>query len=281
MKSPRKPRVPHATAPQKPTLAPVGKAGPREHDRHQGKAEEKYHGLRACESIYAHRPQDIIRVYLAVERQRQFARLLGFCARERKGFQVVAHDNLQRITGSIHHEGIAILARAVRRWHSADLMQSLLAGQHTGPLLYLDGVHNPHNLGSIVRVASHFGVTALLGAQDDLPPLSPAAVRVAEGGAEHVNVYGIADPAADLHRLKQLGFRIVATSGNRGDVVYTTPLAGKIVLVLGSEGVGISRGIEALADQLIRIPGTGVVRSLNVSVACGILLSEVWRRGLA
>ena len=271
MKSPRKPRVPDATARQK--------AGPREQDRHQGKAEEKYHGLRACESIYAHRPQDIIRVYLADERRRHLSKLLDFCARERKGFQVVAHDNLQRITGSIHHEGIAILAREVRRWDSADLMRSLLAGQHTGPLLYLDGVHNPHNLGSIVRVASHFGVTALLGAQDDLPPLSPAAVRVAEGGAEHVSVYGIANPTADLKRLKELGYRIVATSGNRGDVVYAAPLAGKIVVVLGSEGVGISRDIEALADQLIRIPGTGVVRSLNVSVACGILLSEVWRRG--
>ena len=62
-------------------------------------------------------------------------------------------------------------------------------------------------------------------------------------------------------------------------MVYAAPLAGKIVVVLGSEGVGISQDIEALADQLIRIPGTGVVRSLNVSVACGILLSEVWRRG--
>jgi TrmH RNA methyltransferase len=74
-----------------------------------------FHGLRACEAIFAKRPETIVRVYLTEARRRQFARLLEWCARQRKGFQIVADENLERLTKSIHHEGVAILAAAVPR----------------------------------------------------------------------------------------------------------------------------------------------------------------------
>jgi hypothetical protein len=87
------------------------RSGNRPAPRHQDRSEEKFHGLRACEALFARRPGDIVRVYLVEERKRQFAALLDSCVRERKGFQVVGPENLERLTGSIHHEGIAILAR--------------------------------------------------------------------------------------------------------------------------------------------------------------------------
>jgi len=219
-----------------------------------------------------------VRVYVDEQRRRHFAELLGYCAEQRKGFQVVAAENLARIAGSIHHEGIAILARAIRRWQSADLVRAVEDGRVDGPLIYLDGVQNPHNVGSILRTAAHFGTGAVLGAAGDLPPLSSAAVRVAEGAAEFVPVCDLADPAADLGRLRRLGFAIAATSSHRGDPLHAARLGRRVVVVLGGEGGGVSRSIESLADQLVRIAGTGVVESLNVAVACGILLEEVWRR---
>jgi len=260
-----------------PALATATAKSPPSPERHQGKNEEKYHGLRACEALFARRPSDIIRVYIVDQRRRHCARLLEWCASNRRGFQVVEQENLSRISGTIHHEGIAILAREIPRLGTPEFSIALESGRLKGPLLYLDGVHNPHNVGSILRTASHFGVGAVLGARNDLPPLSPAAVRVAEGAAECLPVYALADAAADLERLKGAGFQIVASSSHRGDPVYASPLGSNVVLVLGSEGEGISRPIEGLADRLIQIPGTSVVESLNVSVACGILLSEVWR----
>ncbi len=245
--------------------------------RHQGKAEEKYHGVRACEALFTLRPGVIIRVYVTEERRRHFAALLDHCAKARLGFQVVAQENLARISASTHHEGIVILARACPRWGMPDLLRSIEERRLKGPLLYLDGIQNPHNLGAILRTAAHFGTAAVLGGHGDLPPLSPAAVRVAEGAAEHVPVCDLADPRADLLRLKQLGFRVVATSSHRGSPVSPKSLSGKIVLVLGSEGEGVSKPIAALADEAVQIPGTGAVESLNVSVACGILLAEAWR----
>jgi len=246
--------------------------------RHRAKTEEMIHGRRACEALFARRPGDIVRVYVTEARRRHFAALIGWCARERKGFQLVADENLQRLTGSIHHEGVAILAKVPRRWSLADLLGAIAAGTLAGPLVYLDGVQNPHNLGSILRTAAHFGAAAVVGRAGELPPTSAAAIRVAEGAAEFVPVCDLADPVADLRRLKAAGYRVVVTSSHAGEPITACPLTEKVVFVLGSEGEGVSRPLEAAADVRARIPGTGAVESLNVSVACGIVLAEAWRR---
>jgi TrmH RNA methyltransferase len=266
------PRGAHATGPRRPSGD-----GPRPTAaRHKSHSEETYHGLRACLAIFTHRPQDIVRVYVTEERRRDVSPLLRYCAEAHKGFQVVAAENLARVSGSLHHEGIAVLARACRRWTLADLLGS----PRRGPLLYLDGVRNPHNLGGMLRTAAHFGVAGILGPRGGLPSLSPAAVRVAEGAAECVPVCDIERPVADMRLLKREGFAVVVTSSHRGRSAFEASAGwgGRVVIVLGSEGEGVSPPIAALADEFVRIPGTGRVESLNVSVACGILLAECWRR---
>ncbi|MFM8891160.1 MAG: TrmH family RNA methyltransferase [Planctomycetia bacterium] len=248
-------------------------------DRHQSKSEEKYHGIRACEAIVARRRGDIVRVYVAEDRRGRWADLLAWCARDRRGFQVVPTASLERLSGSTHHEGIVILARAYPRLSIDEVLSRIGSGGAKGPLVYLDGVQNPHNLGAILRTAAHFGACGVLGAVGQLPPLSPAAVRVAEGAAEHVPVCGLSDPVADLVRLKAMGYRVVATS-SRGGVPPTAALfSGRTLLVLGSEAEGVSGPLRALADATVAIPGTGAVESLNVSVACGVLLAAAWSPG--
>jgi TrmH RNA methyltransferase len=246
--------------------------------RHQSASEETYHGLRACEALFERRPDAIVRVYLTAAKKPRFAKLLAWCAANHKGFQIVPEESLRRISGATHHEGIAILAKALRRQSFADLLALVEAGRCTGPILYLDGVENPHNLGSILRTAAHFGVAAVAGKAGELPPLSPAAVRVAEGAAEIVPVCDLAEPAADLRRLAAAGFAIVAASSHRGTPPAEAPLAGRCAIVLGSEGRGVSPSVARVATAEVCIPGTGAVESLNVSVAAGILLAESWRQ---
>jgi tRNA G18 (ribose-2'-O)-methylase SpoU len=103
--------------PRRPSKRPAPAARPR----HQDRSEEKYHGVHACEALFARRPHDVIRVYMTKDRERRFAPLIEHCIATRKGFQVVEPDNLERLTGSVHHEGVAILARQIRRWNLADL----------------------------------------------------------------------------------------------------------------------------------------------------------------
>lgn len=246
--------------------------------RHKAASEETYHGLRACEAIFARRPEAIVRVYLTAARKPTFAKLLSWCAEHRRGFQIVEEENLRRISGSTHHEGVAILAKAIRRWSLDDLLAEVDTRRGPGPILYLDGVENPHNLGSIMRTAAHFGAVAVAGKAGELPALSPAAVRVAEGAAEVVPVCDLAEPPLAVRRLAAAGFGIVAASSHRGESPQATPLGGRCVIILGSEGKGVSPAIARLATAHVRIPGTGAVESLNVSVAAGVLLAETWRQ---
>ena len=272
---PSRPRSRSGPRPRRP--AP---AGDRRPPRHLRKAEEKYHGVRACEALFAHRPKDIVRVYVSVRRKPTFTKLLEYCVKERKGFQVVDDDSLERLTGSLHHEGVVILAKALVRRDLVGLVHGIESGTITGPLVYLDGVQNPHNLGTILRTAAHFGVGAIVGAEGQLPPLSAAAVRVAEGAAEQMPVVALANPGTDLARLKKAGFELVATTSRGGEPLWKATLgpAERLVIVMGSEGEGMSRAVERVCDRTVQIPGTGFVESLNVSVACGIVLGEVRRR---
>lgn len=247
--------------------------------RHRAKTEEVFHGVRSCESLFASRPEAIVRVYLTPARQREFASLLAWCAREHKGFQVVGEENVARIAGSLHHEGIAILARGLRRGTMPDLVDGLEAGTILGPLVYLDGVQNPHNLGSILRTAAHFGAGGVLGRSGRLPPVSAAAARVAEGAAERVPVFDLGTPDADLGQLRRRGFRTVVTVSHGGVRLFDAPLDRRVVVVVGNEAEGVSKPLLAAADVVVTIPGTGMVESLNVAVACGVVLGEVWRRG--
>lgn len=249
-------------------------ASPR---RHQGEREETYHGQHACEALFAKRPEAIVRVYLTAAVKQRFSRLIGYCSTARRGYKIVEPENLDRIAGTRHHEGIAVLARAIPRWTMANLLPAVETGSLTGPFLFLDGVSNPHNLGSILRTAAHFGCSAVLGRVSDLPPLSPAAVRVAEGAAERVPVCDLATPRNDLMRLQSAGFRLVATSSHRGEPLSQAGLTRRSIIVLGSEATGITRQLERVADRTVSIPGTGAVESLNVAVACGVLLAEACR----
>jgi TrmH RNA methyltransferase len=257
---------------------PARPSHPPARPRHKTAAEETYHGLRACEALFARRPDEIVRVYLTAPRKPRLASLLAWCAEHRRGFQIVADENLRRISGSTHHEGVAILAKAIRRRGFEDLLREVELPGAAGPILYLDGVENPHNLGSILRTAAHFGARAVAGRSGELPPLSPAAARVAEGAAEIVPVYDVADPPAALRRLAKAGYAIVAASSSRGEPPARAPLGGRSVIVLGSEGQGVSPAIERTATTQVCIPGTGAVESLNVSVAAGVLLAEAWRQ---
>jgi len=268
---------PRASRPPARPARPAATA-PADERRHRSKREEVFHGVRACAAVFARRPEAIVRVYLTAGRRREFAALLDWCARERRGFQVVADENLARLSGSLHHEGIAILARALPRGSLTDLLAGIGAGTIAGPLVYLDGVQNPHNLGSILRTAAHFGAGAVIGRAGELPALSAAAARVAEGAAEHVPVFDLADPPADLRRLGRAGFVTVATASTGGEPLFAARLDRRVIVVLGNEGEGVSRPLLAAAGRVVRIPGTGVVESLNVSVACGVVLGELWRR---
>jgi TrmH RNA methyltransferase len=200
-----------------------------------------------------------------------------FCARlaaARKPFRLVPSEELEKIAGSAMHGGIVVEAspRPVLPFN-LDLAQGwALAGT---PLLILDGVSNPHNLGAIVRTAAFFGVERIIISDHPGQALpSEAAYRVAEGGFEHLDLYRVADFAATLKALGQ-HYRTIGTA--LGPFPPLSDLSrqpgGKpVAVVMGNEEHGMPAQSQAACTDLVTIAGSGRVQSLNVSATTAILV---------
>lgn len=233
--------------------------------------EIKYYGLHACLAIWERRPEDIIRVYLHESNVDAFKRVLKWCAGKKLAYRIVASSELDRIADSIHHEGVCMLAREAFPLSLKDLKLS-------SSLLYLDGVQNPHNLGSILRTAAHFGISAILGEKGKLPALSPSCCRIAKGGAELVPLIALPDPLQTLRKLKTNGHALIGTSSHGKASLYRTALPARSIFLIGAESTGLHASFQRETDLTLQIPGTGNMESLNVSVATALCLGEYARQ---
>ncbi|MEN9836248.1 MAG: rRNA (guanosine-2-O-)-methyltransferase RlmB [Pseudomonadota bacterium] len=240
-------------------------------------SEMRVYGVNACTAVWQQRAASIIRVYVTKELMTQFGPLLKWCAKHKKAYHVVDEEALAKIAQSVHHEGVLILAQAQQPLGDNECLDILSSRRQPTVVLYLDGVQNPHNVGAIVRLAAHFDVPMILGAEGELPRLTPAAARIAEGGIEHVQLAILKKPKAVITELKALGFKLIGTSSHVKDSIYASPLPERCIFVIGGEVEGASGRLLAFCDEVRAIPGTGHVESLNVAAATGIFLAEFWR----
>jgi TrmH RNA methyltransferase len=245
---------------------------------HHTAKEVKYYGIHACLSIAKHRPQDVIRVYLHSSNLKTFRPLLKWCAENKKAYHMVSNEELDKISSSVHHEGVCLLAKERPNLSVKEFMNQLKEIKGDICLLYLDGVQNPHNIGSILRTSAHFGIPFILGSKGSLPSLSPSACRIAKGGAEIVKLVEIEDVKAFVMNMKKQGFSLLSTSSHVSESLYSFSLPNKMILAMGSEAEGVGKQLQSLSDMLLQIPGTGDVESLNVSVATSLFLGEFYRQ---
>lgn len=231
-------------------------------------------GLNACLAAFAARPQDLRKAYLAASRMGALRELMAYCVAQRLGYRVVEDDDLARLAGSQHHEGVVLDMR-----RPAELaLEALLARLDPGApacLLWLDGVGNPHNFGALLRSAAHFGVAGVLLPHDSPLALSGAACRVAEGGAEAVPLVRLGAGAAAVGVLQAAGFSLAATlpQPERTQSLFDATLPARTVFVLGAEREGMRAELIERCDLRLTIPGSGRVESLNIASAVAALLT--------
>jgi TrmH RNA methyltransferase len=255
---------------------------PRDHEgerpppRSARKNEERLHGVRAVRAVFDRRPQDVLRVWITTERKRELAELLSFCAANKLPFHVTDTDEVAKVSAVQRHEGVCIEANKPK----VPTLDEVLADMKTRSsalFVALEDVGDPHNVGAIVRVCAHFGVSAVLGL-GRTARRNPALVRTAEGGAESVPVIPIEKPMDALRRVRRAGFTLVGTSPHAERSLYDVELPRRTVFVLGAERSGLSEAVVGSCDEYVAIPGSGGVESLNVSCASSVLLAEAWRR---
>jgi len=177
---------------------------------------------------------------------------------------------LDRLAGSTAHQGVVALG-AARQYSDLD------AAAAAELIVVLDGVEDPHNLGAIIRTAHAAGAGAIIIPERRAASLTDVAAKAAAGALEHLPVVRVTNVNRALEDLKKRGFWIYGLD-ERGDKTYNeVDFATPTALVLGGEGKGLHEQVRKHCDILVRIPMSGKISSLNVSVAAGVVLFE-WKR---
>jgi 23S rRNA (guanosine2251-2'-O)-methyltransferase len=181
-----------------------------------------------------------------------------------------------QVEGGVH-QGIVARVKPGRQYQESDL-PDLLESLDSPFLLILDGITDPHNLGACLRSADAAGVHAVIVPRDRSAQLNATAKKVASGAAEHVPLITVTNLARTMRVLQDANVWIVGTAGEADHNLYQSKMTGPMALVMGAEGEGMRRLTREHCDELISIPMSGSVSSLNVSVATGVCLFEAVRQ---
>ncbi|MDI6712435.1 MAG: 23S rRNA (guanosine(2251)-2'-O)-methyltransferase RlmB [Anaerosomatales bacterium] len=175
------------------------------------------------------------------------------------------------------HQGVAAVLKAFRY---ATLGEVLEASREKpdGTLVVLDHVTDPGNFGAVARSAECAGADALVVAERRSAPVTAVVHKAAAGALAHLPIVRVTNLVRAIEEIKAAGYWVIGASGDAETDLWRAPLDGRVALVLGSEGRGLSRLVEQSCDVLVSIPLLGRVESLNVAQAATVLLFERVRR---
>ena len=190
----------------------------------------------------------------------------------------VSRRELESQSQTKKHQGVIAVVPDPRYHEPDDLLSSAaLKGEH--PLLVmLDGIQDPHNLGAIARTAEAAGVHGLIIPERRAVGVTPGAMRASAGALEHIKVSRVGNLNRAVENLKENGLTIVGLDA-AGDSEYNQiDFTGPALIVVGSEGKGLSRLMRENCDHVASIPMAGQISSLNVSVSAAIVLYEAFNQ---
>ena len=243
-------------------------------------------GLESVRALAAGRPDSVKRFFYAEERAREFGKLCARLSVLRRPYKRVSPDELEKLSGTSHHQGVVAMMDDELPAHITDELVDSWA-KSGARIVLLDRVGDDHNLGSIARSAAFFGWRALvLGRDDGGARLTTSAYRVARGALEHLPVYTDESAARFVARCAASSVRCGSPipalgADHRGSrtiretrLQFASPGAAA-TLALGNEETGLSSAVRDACSQLVRIDGSGLVESLNVSQAAAVFLYEL------
>jgi 23S rRNA (guanosine2251-2'-O)-methyltransferase len=224
------------------------------------------------EALRAGRPLDRVLIVKGAAGPR-LQEIIDLCREKSIPVRFETREHLDRAAGGANHQGVVAVGAAQRY---ASLEDTAAQG---GLHVVLDGVEDPHNLGAIIRTAHAAGAAAVVIPERRAAGLTEVVSRAAAGALAYIPVVRVTNITRALEHLKQARYWIYGLD-ERGNhdydkVDFTAPTA----IVLGGEGKGLHQNVAKHCDFLVRIPMSGAVSSLNVSVATGVVLFE-WKRRL-
>jgi 23S rRNA (guanosine2251-2'-O)-methyltransferase len=218
-------------------------------------------------------------IWLAKRREgKRLHQIIALATQREIPIETVPAPRLTQLAGTTAHQGIVAFVASTAAPSFDQLTTQIMAQHPIPPLVVLDGVKDPRNLGAIIRSAAAFGVGGVIVPRRRAAGLTGTVAKAAAGGLEHVAVAEVTNISQTLERLKQVGFWVVGADEHADMSCRTFAFPILLTLVLGDEGSGISPLVKRHCDALVSIPGRGRLRSLNVAVAAAVLFYEIMGR---
>lgn len=171
----------------------------------------------------------------------------------------------------MNHQGVMVEAESFQYKDLSDLSKYQR-------LIILDQIEDPHNLGAIIRSAESFGFDGVIIPERRSASVSPIVYKTSAGAINNINIIMVKNTNRAIEEIKEAGFWVYGLAGEASSPIDQVDLKGKVCLIVGNEGKGLSRLVRENCDILINIPMKGFVNSLNASVASAIAMYEVLRQ---
>ena len=184
---------------------------------------------------------------------------------------------LDKMSATKKHQGFIAVLSEFRYSELEDVIAECKKAER--PIVVLDGIEDPHNLGSIIRSCECGGVSGIVIGKHRQAPVSDTVIRISEGSATHVKIAKVTNINTALKQIKEQNIFVFSLEQG-GESIYKANLSGNIAIVVGGEDTGVNSLTKKLSDGVITIPMLGKINSLNASVAAGIAVFEILRRKL-
>lgn len=200
-------------------------------------------------------------------KEKEFSRYIEPYAENTEIF-AAEKDVIKELSSTVHPQGVI----GILSLEDGSSEEISLSGTSTGLLIYLDGLQDPGNLGTIIRSAHASGATGIILGKNTVDPFNDKVIRSSMGSIFYLPIYLQGEKTLD--QFMSSGYHLAVTSLKAEKNLYHEDLTGKMIIAIGNEGSGVSEEIEDKADLLLKIPMPGGAESLNAAVAASIVLFE-------
>ena len=219
--------------------------------------------------------KDINKIFVAKGEKHGSINKIIAIAKEKKVI-VVEKDRkqLEEIAQTENHQGVIAVVPPYEYCEIEDILKEAKEREEEPFILILDGIEDPHNLGSIIRTAETAGVHGIIIPKRRAVAVNATVSKVSSGAVEHMKIARVNNISDTIEELKKCGLWICGTDINTDKYYYNQDLTGALAIVIGNEGNGISERVKKNCDFLVKIPMKGKITSLNAAVSTGIIIYE-------
>ncbi len=219
--------------------------------------------------------KDINKIYVADGEHHGSIKKIIAIAKERRIVLVEIDKNkLNEMSQTENNQGVIAIVPPFEYCEVEDILENAKNKNEDPFVLILDGIEDPHNLGSIIRTAETAGVHGIIIPKRRAASVNSTVNKVSAGAVEHMKIARVNNINDSIKLLKDKGLWIIGTDGNTETNYFEQDFKGPIGIVIGSEGAGMGKLTKENCDFMVKIPMKGKVTSLNASVSAGIIMYE-------